>query len=35
MGPFEPKAPRAKAAKEKHVFTFRAGVVAEHGKPVK
>jgi hypothetical protein len=27
MGPFEPKAARAKAAKEKHVFTFRAGVV--------
>jgi hypothetical protein len=35
MGPFEPKAARAKAAKEKHVFTIRAGVVTEHGKPVR
>jgi hypothetical protein len=34
-GPFEPAAARAKAAREKHVFTFRAGKVTEKGKPVK
>ncbi|HEU4753212.1 MAG TPA: hypothetical protein VFU47_08885, partial [Armatimonadota bacterium] len=30
LGPFEPAAARRKALKEKHVFTFRNGVVTEH-----
>jgi hypothetical protein len=35
LGPFEPAGAREKAAKEKHVFTYRAGMVSESGKPVK
>lgn len=34
-GPFEAEAERQKAAKERHVFTFRTGVVTENGKRVK
>jgi hypothetical protein len=35
LGPFEPDAKRRKAARERHVFIFHAGVVTENGKPVK
>lgn len=35
LGPFEPKAAQAKAARETHVFTYRAGVVTEHGRRVR
>jgi hypothetical protein len=34
QGPFEPPAARAKAAKERHVFTFSNGELTENGKPV-
>ncbi len=34
-GPFESSAGRAKAAKEKHVFTFSNGIVTENGKPAR
>lgn len=34
-GPFEPEQDRRKAARERHVFVFRAGIVTENGKPVK
>lgn len=33
-GPFEPAADRARAESEMHVFTYRARVVSENGKPV-
>ncbi len=35
MGPFEPKAAQRKAAKEKHVYIYKAGEVTENGKPIK
>ena len=35
QGPFEPRAAQKRAARQKHVFVFRAGVVTENGKPVK
>jgi len=35
LGPFEPAAAREKAAREQHVFTYRAGVVSEKGEPVR
>ncbi len=35
LGPFEPKSAQRRAAKERHVFIYRAGVVTENGKPVK
>jgi hypothetical protein len=35
LGPFEPRAAQRRAAKERHVFIYRAGVVTENGKPVK
>jgi hypothetical protein len=34
QGPFEPEAAQQKAAREKHVFIFRAGVVTESRMPV-
>jgi hypothetical protein len=34
LGPFEPAPARAKAAKERHVFTFSNGLLTENGKPV-
>jgi hypothetical protein len=34
-GPFEPEQQRLKAARERHVFVFRAGVVTEDGKPIR
>jgi hypothetical protein len=34
-GPFNSKAQQQKAAKEKHVYVFKAGVVTEKGKSVK
>ena len=35
MGPFESEAAQKKAAKEKHVFVLRAGVLTENGKLIK
>ena len=35
QGPFEPEAEKRKAARQKHVFVFRSGVVTENGRPVK
>lgn len=35
LGPFEPRAAQRRAARERHVFIYRAGVVTENGKPVK
>jgi hypothetical protein len=35
QGPFEPEAEKRKAARQKHVFVFRAGEVTENGKRVK
>jgi len=35
LGPFEPKSAQRRAAKERHVFIYRAGVVTENGRPVK
>ena len=35
QGPFEPAAAGAKATREQHVFTYRAGVVTEKGEPVR
>ena len=34
-GPFESPQDRSRAARERHVFLYRAGVVTEHGQPVK
>ena len=34
-GPFESKRAQNRAARERHVFIYRAGVVTENGKPVK
>lgn len=34
-GPFESKAAQRKAAREKHVYIFKGGVLSENGKPVK
>jgi hypothetical protein len=34
-GPFEPAAEQRRAARRRHVFIYRAGVVTENGKPVK
>lgn len=34
-GPFESKRVQARAARETHVFVYRAGVVTENGKPIK
>jgi len=34
-GPAEPKRAQTRAARERHVFIYRAGVVTEHSKPVK
>lgn len=34
-GPSEPKRAQTRAARERHVFIYRAGVVTENGKPVK
>ena len=35
MGPFESKAAQRKAAKEKHVYLFKGGILTEYGKPIK
>jgi hypothetical protein len=35
LGPFERQAAQRRAARERHVFIFRGGVVTENGKPVK
>jgi hypothetical protein len=35
VGPFQSKRAQNKAARENHVFIYRAGVVTEHGKSVK
>jgi len=35
QGPFESMRARSRAARERHVFIYRAGVVTENGKPVK
>ena len=35
QGPFESKRAQTRAARERHVFIYRAGVVTENGKPVK
>jgi hypothetical protein len=35
QGPFESKRAQLRAAREKHVFIYRASVVTENGKPVK
>jgi hypothetical protein len=35
LGPFERQAAQRRAARERHVFIFRAGVVTENGKAVK
>jgi hypothetical protein len=35
QGPFESKRAQLRAARERHVFIYRAGVVTENGKPVK
>ena len=35
QGPANPKAAQAKAAKERHVFVYKAGTLTEDGKPVK
>jgi hypothetical protein len=35
LGPFQPESARRRAARRRHVFIFRAGVVTENGKPVK
>ena len=34
QGPFEAEAGRRRAAKERHVFLYKAGIVTENGKPV-
>lgn len=34
-GPLEPERERIRAARQRHVFVFRAGVVTENGKPVR
>ena len=34
-GPSEPKRAQTRAARERHVFIYRTGVVTENGKPVK
>ena len=34
-GPFESESAQLRAARQRHVFIFRAGVVTENGKPVK
>jgi hypothetical protein len=35
LGPFEPRSAQRRAARQRHVFIFRRGVVTENGKPVK
>ena len=35
QGPFESRRAQMRAARERHVFIYRAGVVTENGKPVK
>jgi hypothetical protein len=35
QGPFESKRAQSRAARERHVYLYRAGVVTENGKPVK
>ena|SRR2546425_1381502 len=35
QGPFESKRAQLRAARERHVFIYRAGVITENGKPVK
>ena len=35
QGPFESKRAQLRAARERHVFIYHAGVVTENGKPVK
>jgi hypothetical protein len=35
QGPFETKRAQSRAARERHVFIYHAGVVTENGKPVK
>jgi hypothetical protein len=35
QGPFESKRAQLRAAREKHLFIYRAGVVTENGKPIK
>ena len=35
LGPFEPRAAQRRAARRRHVFIYRGGVVYENGKPVK
>lgn len=35
MGPFESEAAQSKAAKKKHVYVFKGGVLTENGKPDK
>lgn len=35
MGPFESEAAKKRAAKEKHVFVLKAGVLTKNGKPIK
>jgi hypothetical protein len=35
QGPFESKRAQSRAARERHVFIYHAGVVTENGKPVK
>lgn len=34
QGPFSPKADHVKAAKQKHVFLYKGGLLTENGKPV-
>ena len=34
-GPFESKRAQLRAARERHLFIYRAGVVTENGKPIK
>jgi hypothetical protein len=35
QGPFEPEAEQVKAARQRHVFLYRGGVVTENGRPIK
>jgi hypothetical protein len=35
LGPFESKRAQSRAARERHVFIYHAGVVTENGKPIK
>jgi hypothetical protein len=35
VGPFESRRAQNRAARERHVFIYRAGIVTENGKPIK